>query len=96
MNLHSDERELIGKWIVVSGAVDGDETCKRIEEIVAYSLDMVSSNDGGWTKLFVDKNDGRYWELTYPNGEWHGGGPPTLTCVSDSYVRSKYKILRRR
>jgi hypothetical protein len=55
-------------------------------------LDHVATCDAGWTKLFIDKIDGRYWELTHPHGDWHGGGPPTLTCVSESYVRSKYKL----
>ncbi len=91
MNLRPDESVLVGKWIEVNGAVDGDETCKRIEQLVRDSLDHVATSEAGWTKLFVDRNDGRYWEHTYPHSEWHGGGPPTLTCVSDSYVRSKYK-----
>ncbi len=92
MNLRPDESVLVGKWIEVNGAVDGDETCKRIEQLVRDSLDHVATCDAGWTKLFVDRNGGRYWELTYPHGDWHGGGPPTLTCVSDSCVRSKYKL----
>lgn len=92
MNLQPDEVELVGRWIVVDGAVDGDATCKRIEELVAHSLNQVGSADAGWTKLFIDKNDGRYWELTYPDSDWHGGGPPMLKCVSDGYARSKYML----
>jgi hypothetical protein len=92
MNLRPDETELVGKWIEVAGIVDGDETCKRIEQLVRNSLDQVGNADSGWAKLFVDKNDGRYWELTYPHGDWHGGGPPSLACVSASYAKSKYKL----
>jgi hypothetical protein len=90
--LKPNEVELVGKWIVVNGAVDGDDTCKRIEELIACPLQQVGSTDAGWTKLFIDKADGRYWELTYPNSDWHGGGPPMLTCVTEEFARSKYGV----
>jgi hypothetical protein len=92
MNLRPDETLLVGNWIEVNGAVDGDDTCKRIEQLIRGYLEQVATTDAGWTRLLVDRNDGRYWELTYPHGDWHGGGPPTLTHVSADYVRSKYKI----
>jgi hypothetical protein len=92
MNLRPDETLLAGNWIEVDGKVDGDETCKRIEQLIHDVLRQVGTADGGWAKLFVDERDGRYWELTYPHGEWHGGGPPMLTCVSNSYARSKYEL----
>ena len=91
-NLCPNETELVGKWIEVAGRVDRDETCKRIEQLVSGPLNQVGTADGGWTRLFVDESDGRYWELTYPHGDWHGGGPPTLTCVSHCYVGSKYNL----
>jgi hypothetical protein len=92
MNLQPDETVLEGKWIVVNGAVDGDETCKRIDQLVRDHLQLVGTADDGWSKLFLDKNDGRYWEHTYSHSEWHGGGPPTLTWVSDEYAKSKYDV----
>jgi hypothetical protein len=92
INLRPGETLLEGKWIVVDGAVDGDDACKRIEELVRTCLKQIGVAEAGWAKLFVDPVDGRYWEQTYPNSEWHGGGPPTLTCVSDDYARAKYKL----
>jgi hypothetical protein len=92
ISLRPNETVLEGKWIAVNDAVDGDETCKRIEQLVSGFLEHVGTTDAGWTKLFLDKNDGRYWELTYPKSEWHGGGPPMLICVSDSYAQSKYGL----
>ncbi len=32
--------------------------------------------------LYIDNDDNRYWELTYPKVYMHGGGPPTLICIS--------------
>jgi Immunity protein 27 len=92
INLRPDETVLVGNWIEVDGAVDGDETCKRIEQLVQSHLEQVATADGGWTRLFIDRNDGRYWELTYPHGEWHGGGPPTLTWIPAPFSRSKYDL----
>lgn len=94
INLRPCEYKLVGSWIAVNGAVDGDDNCKRIEELVRNHLQQVGASEDGWTMLFVDENDGRYWEQTYPHGEWHGGGPPTLTHVLPDYVRSKYKLDR--
>ncbi len=93
-NLRPDENVLVGKWIIVNGAVEGDETCKRIDELTRGSLVLVATTDGGWTKLFKDRADGRFWEHTYPESEWHGGGPSTLTHVSADYVKSKYQTDR--
>jgi hypothetical protein len=74
MNLRPDENVLVGKWIVVDGVVCGNETCKRIENLVAGCLEEVPIADGAWARLFVDRRDGRYWELTYSDSDWHGGG----------------------
>lgn len=90
--LRPEETVLIGNWDQVGGLVDGDDNCKRIEQLIQEYLEHVATTDAGWTKLFVDKADGRYWELTYPHGEWHGGGPPTLTCISAVAARDKYKL----
>ena len=76
--LRPDEILLVAKWIVVDGAVDGDETCKQIDQLVRDHLEQIAVSDAGWTRLFADRSDGRYWEHTYPHGDWHGGGPPEL------------------
>jgi hypothetical protein len=43
----------------------------------------------GWNALYRDPNDCRYWELTYPEGELHGGGPPQLRCLTADEARQK-------
>lgn len=92
MNLRPDEMVLEGRWIVVNDAVEGDDTCERIDRLVRECLVLVGTADGGWTNLFVDPNDGRYWEQTHPHSEWHGGGPPTLTWISANDAKTKYNL----
>ncbi len=88
--LYPYETDLLGKWSVVNGKVVGDETCERIEGLMAKYLKKVAVDKSGWETLYQDAQDRRYWELTYPQGEMHGGGPPRLTHLSHEQVREKY------
>ncbi|MFN0018106.1 MAG: Imm27 family immunity protein [Pirellulaceae bacterium] len=89
--LQPNEQVLIGRWTTVGGKVVADETARRIDEIVSSSLSKVAVSEDGWDILYVDERDGRKWELTYTHSEWHGGGPPTLTLVSEDNAHRKYK-----
>jgi len=62
--------------------------CDRIELLVSQHLTKVAG--GGWETLYQDPDDGRYWELTYPQGEMHGGGPPRLTYLPHELAQAKY------
>ena len=77
------ESELRGSWIVTAAAhgVMEDPTCQRIRALVANTLQLVAISSDGWRKLFRDPVDQRYWELSYPQSEMHGGGPPMLRVV---------------
>ena len=88
------ETELTGKWIEVDGSVRGDAACERIASLTTGILVMVQDHPkaGGWVRLFQDKNDGRYWERSYPQGEFHGGGPPALRCISPEEVAKEYGL----
>lgn len=90
--LQPNEQRLEGQWLKVDAKVVADETARRIDELISTELTKVAASEDGWDTLYVDARDGRKWELTYPQKEWHGGGPPTLICVSDSYARAKYKL----
>jgi hypothetical protein len=90
--LQPNELRLEGQWLKVDAKVVADETARRIDELTSTELTKVASSEDGWDTLYVDTRDGRKWELTYPHKEWHGGGPATLTCVPDAYVRAKYKL----
>ncbi|KRT66821.1 MAG: hypothetical protein XU11_C0004G0073 [Candidatus Dadabacteria bacterium CSP1-2] len=90
--LKPNEQKLVGKWLLVNNKIVGDETCERIEELIDSYLTKLATDESGWDVLYQDPKDGRYWELTYPQSELHGGGPATLTCVSQEYAFQKYKL----
>jgi hypothetical protein len=84
------ESGLLGQWRVVNGRVDGDEVCDRINWLVSVSLKEVAHDSSGWDRLFIDPADSRLWEMTYPNSELHGGGPPQLRVLSRIEAERKY------
>lgn len=89
--LGAEEVDLIGRWEVRAGRVVGDATCQRIEELVAHHLVQLGSR-GVWEVLFRDPDDGRYWELTYPDSHLHGGGPPGLTAIPNAEARARFGV----
>ena len=86
------ETLLEGRWITAGGAVQADEVAVRIERLIADYLKFRAAHDGGWSKLFRDPADGRYWELTFPSSHVHGGGPPRLENISDAAAHSRYGV----
>jgi hypothetical protein len=88
--LQPHERELQGRWTFNGSSVEADEVSKRIEYLINIYLIKVAEDDSGWAVLFQDINDGRFWELTYPESEVHGGGAPLLQNFSLDEVREKY------
>lgn len=88
--IRPEETRLVGQWRMSDGSVVGDETCAHINQLIAGWLQEVAVSDGGWAKLYKDPQDGRYWELTYPHSDWHGGGPPMLMCMSNDEVEGRY------
>ena len=61
-----NESELIGKWIVDRGEVVGDETEKRIWDLIENRFKKLGERECGWAVLYQDPVDGAYWELTFP------------------------------
>jgi hypothetical protein len=83
--------EIVGKWIVdPTGGVVGDEAEKQIQDLIQNHLTRLAVRDGGWTVLYRDPSDNTYWELTFPNSEWHGGGPMKLTRLEAPRLRELY------
>ena len=85
-----DETSLVGAWVVSGDGMSGDAVCDRIQSLVESELKQVASDESGWYVLYCDPRDGRLWELNYPQGEMHGGGPPALTVMSIENARRKY------
>jgi len=90
--LQPNEKEIVGSWVMDGGSVVLDDNCKRINNLISKVLLKIKISPDGWNTLFRDPNDGRYWELSYPQSELHGGGPPTLTYLDFEEVEKKYEI----
>ena len=91
MQLLPDETYLTGHWEIRGNAVVADEACRRIKQLIAEQLNRIAVAGGGWEILYQDPADGRLWELTYPQGEMQGGGPPSLGVLSAGQARAKYQ-----
>lgn len=86
------EKEIVGAWELQQGVVKASEAARRIDDLVERYLESVAASTDGWSRLFRDPSDGRYWELTYPEGSSHGGGAPRLTNISREDAASRYDI----
>jgi len=86
------EVRLEGQWLKVGGKVIADDTALRIDELIRGALTKLAESKDGWDVLYLDRRDGRMWELTYPHKDWHGGGPPSLDHVIKDRVKAKYGI----
>lgn len=92
MNIQSTETKIVGKWIFENGKLVADATAKRIDYLIHNELMEIGHSDDGWSVLYLDKTDGRYWELNYPDSDQHGGGAPCLELLSYDIASNKYKI----
>jgi hypothetical protein len=88
--LRPEESLLIGSWISSSNGVLPDATARRIKTLVASHLHFVTADESGWDKLYLDLDDKRLWELTYPESPLHGGGLPRLAVISAGDASRKY------
>lgn len=89
--LKSNEIVLIGKWKCVDGKLVADEVCARINNLISHHLVKIAEGNTGWETLYLDPLDGRLWELTYPESDSYGGGPPMLKSIPKIEAHSRYK-----
>lgn len=47
-NLAPHEADLVGKWIFSNGKMTGNETCDRIESLIAKVLREIGRDSTGW------------------------------------------------
>ena len=68
-----------------------NDACKRIDFLIKNHLKKIGTDKTGWNTLYLNLEDGRYWELTYLENQLHGGGPPSLINLKDSEL-SEYNL----
>jgi hypothetical protein len=88
--LEPHERQLIGRWADGEAGGATDDVDARIFWLVSQRLEPKGFASNGWDALFRDPRDGRYWELTFPQGSLFGGGPRQLTLLSPAAAAAKY------
>ena len=91
--IKSLETVICSDWTIESNKLtqqDAFEVSERIYNLTQNYLEKVF--DAGWEILFRDPVDGRLWELTFPKGDMHGGGPRRLSYISNEEANKKYKI----
>lgn len=86
-----NETEINGRWSVDGKRVKADATAQRINDLIGGYLIEIARSDDGWSVLYKDPSDGRYWELTYPDSTSHGGGAPRLLVVSTDEAKARYR-----
>lgn len=91
-DLGPDERLLQGAWTEPGVGTAHDETDHRIFWLVSRRLTPLAVAEGGWRQLFLDARDGRLWELSFPHGSLHGGGPRRLECISALVAAKRYGV----
>lgn len=83
------ETTIACRWTISDGLVVADEACRRIDTLIGGYLIALAHDESGWDVLYRDPADGRFWELTYPQSEMHGGGPAQLQLVAPEVARKK-------
>jgi hypothetical protein len=92
MNLKSTESKIEEEWIPgINGAVTCNESA-RIDWLIKNVLVFITRDESGWDTLYQDPTDGRFWELTYPRSEMHGGGPRLLHALENADAGKRYRF----
>jgi hypothetical protein len=52
-----------------------------------YGMPKLGNDQSGWDALYVDPATGKFWELTYPQGHLHGGGPGGVNHLANQAER---------
>lgn len=90
--LKVEETKLEGGIVFLENNFIEDETSKRINWLIKNQLKKMVADKSGWFVLYKDPNDNRYWELSYPQSELHGGGSPMLKVITETDAKVKYKF----
>lgn len=69
-----------------------DEVTLRIHALISSYLVKLATDRTGWEVLYRDPEDGRLWELSYPQGNLNGGGSPMLKVISIQDAQIRYGL----
>ena len=69
-----------------------DPSNERIDWLVNDYFSKVADSIDGWSTLYRDPSDDRYWELSYPESGLHGGGPPRLAVIDANDATLRYGV----
>ena len=92
MQIEPHETLIQGEWQIVEGRAIADASALRIRALIDTALEKIGSTSGGWETLYRDRRDGRFWELFYPQGGMHGGGPESLRVIEAAEAAHKYGV----
>jgi hypothetical protein len=87
------ETEIVGGWFLDGTQMKADAAAQRIESLIDGHLVEVGRPPDGWSVLYKDPDDNRYWQLTYPNSSLHGGGAPRLEVISRDQAHALQRLI---
>ena len=91
-DLGPGEPVLVGAWVEHGDGSMHDEVDRRIFWLVSRRLTLLGVAEGGWRQLYRDPRDGRLWELSFPHGSLHGGGPRRLEAITSDVASATYGV----
>lgn len=91
-DLRPDETLLAGSWTEPGVGSHHDDVDRRILWLVSRRLTLLGVAEGGWRQLYRDPGDGRLWELSFPHGSLHGGGPRRLEQITSDAASATFGV----
>ena len=89
-SIQPEETKIFGQWITEHGQLVANASAKRIDYLVENELQELGRTQDGWSVLYVDTADGRFWQLSYPDSGEHGGGAPCLEVLTRDAARDRF------
>ncbi|WP_032916403.1 Imm27 family immunity protein [Leptospira santarosai] len=68
----STETKIVGSWIINDSKTENDAKAQRVIYLIEHYLIKIKTDSSGWSTLYQDPEDGRYWESTYLQSNIHG------------------------
>jgi hypothetical protein len=84
MKTYQPGDQLRDEWIRSGNRTIAAGDAPTIDQLLSEKLERVQADASGWRLLYKSRDALQFWELTYPFGEMHGGGPRLLTCLAIS------------